>query len=162
MERSNYWSDCFKGETNEFLKEKPLERTSSIFPCYNVPRSYCQFFLPMQRYAAGNLQSPWMRGERRGLPVTSLCLHSFPSPPWVRKCQSKRLNSLDRRPTVVLLLSTMATTNLFVDQGHASQLATIFFSSCSTAFDTCKTALIYSNANFLAEQSQIQLFLAVP
>ena len=145
---------------------------------------------------------PWMSGQRRRLP------HSFP-PPWVRKCQNKRLNSLDRWPTVVLLLSmlciTMATANLSVDN-HGSQLATIssiaakddhpwesphlgeisrcypwrwhryksihlpFFGTCSTAFDTCKTTLIYSNAkenDFLhilinAERLLIQLFLAVP
>ena len=43
--------------------------------------------------------------------------------------QSKRLNSLDGWPTVVLLLSmlhiTMATVNLSVDQGHDSQMAVI-------------------------------------
>ena len=61
--------------------------------------------------------------------VESTIAFRIHSPPWVRKCLIKWLNSLDRWPTVVLLLSmlriTMATVNLSVDQGHSSQLATI-------------------------------------
>ena len=120
-----------------------------------VSLSYYQL-LPMERYVAGNLKSAL--NERR---TPSPSSHfAFISPLWVRKRESKRLNCLDRWPTVVLLLSTMATMNLSVNQGHGSPqhklggisvlsvgltLLQIAF-SCSAAFDTCKTALIYSNA----------------
>ena len=123
MECSNYWNTLFlihgMNEINNRLNSQVL--LSFIFSCYNVFRSYEQL-VPMECYIAGNLQFTW--NEWRA-PSPS----AFISLTWVRKCQSKQLNSLDRGPTVILLLSTlhitMVTANLSVDQGHGSQLATI-------------------------------------
>ena len=72
---------------------------SFILSCYNVPHSYCQ---TSSRYVAGNLQTAW--NEWR---VSSPS--AFISPPRVRKCQIKQLNSPYRWPTV-LLLSTLRIT----------------------------------------------------
>ena len=76
----------------------------------------------MERYVPWNLQSVW--NEWR-VPSPS----TFIFPPRVRKCHSKRLNSVDKWPTEVLLISmlriTTSTAKLLVYQGHGSQLATI-------------------------------------
>ena len=138
----------------------------------------------MVHYVAGNLQSALNEWQ-------ALSPSAFISPPRVRKCQSKRLNSLDRWPTVILLLSmlhiTTAMVNLSVDQGHSSQLATIsliaamnvhpwespqrklgeisvlsgaltslqiaFFSSCLTAFETCKNLFEREGKRFLTHSN---------
>ena len=134
----------------------------------------------MERYVAENFQSAW--NEWRALLPSA-----FISPPWVRKCQSKRAEFFSYGQWWYCcyqhLRITMTMANLLVNQGHGSQVATIssiaakdvhpwespqcklqerllcypwcwhryksihltFFSSCSTAFDTCKTALIYLN-----------------
>ena len=65
-----------------------------------------------------------MSGERRRLPHSFLLRES-------ENARVRRLNSLDRGPTVVLLLPTintvynMAMADLSVNQGHGSQLVTI-------------------------------------
>ena len=120
--RFNSWNKWIFEINNHSNRSNRQVLLSFIFSCYSVSRSYYQL-LPMERYVAGNLQSAWNEWRT---PLPS----AFISPPWVRKCQSKRVNSLDRWPTVVLLLSTLRTTtetvNLSVDQGHDSQLVTIF------------------------------------
>ena len=72
------------------------------------------------------------------------------------ECQIKLLNPLDRWQIVVLLLSTLykngysksvlGSRSLFWLQSDKFYYWSIsLFLSCSTVFDTCKTALIYSN-----------------
>ena len=84
-----------------------LARTANFFP-WNV--TYHGIFNP-----------PGMSGECCCLLYLFLLVS--------HRCRSNWLNSVDRRPTVVLLLLTLCTTrataNLSVDQGHDSQLATI-------------------------------------
>ena len=118
---SKSWNEWYFEITNHSNRSNGQVLLSFNFSCYNVSRSYYQLLL-MEHYVAGNLQSTW--NEWRALSSST-----FISLPWVRKCQIKLLNSLDRWPTVVLILSmlciTMATVNLLVDQGHSLQLGTI-------------------------------------
>ena len=119
---SNSWNEWIFEINNHSNRSNEQVLLSFIFSCYNVSRLYYQL-LPVEHYIAGNLQSAWNEW-------TALLPSAFISPPWVRKCQSKRLNSLDRWPkTVVLLLLTLRITTstaiLSVNQGHDLQLATI-------------------------------------
>ena len=117
---SNSWNEWIFETNNRSNRSNRQVLLSFIFSCYNVSCSYYQL-LPVESYLAGNLQSAW--NEWR-VPSSS----AFISPPWVRKCQSKRLNSLDRWLTVVLLLSMLRITamaNLSFNQGHGSHLVTI-------------------------------------
>ena len=136
---ATFWLlECWIFEINNHSNCSNGQDFSPIFSCYNVFHLYYKFLLPMEHYTAGNIQSAW--NEWRMLSPST-----FISPPWVRKCQSKWLNCLDRWPTVVLLLSTLrirtTMVNLLVDQSHGSQLVTIFNCSegCSPLeFPQCK------------------------
>ena len=86
--RSNSRNKWIFEINNHFNRSNEQVLVSFIFTCYNVSCLYCQL-LPMEHYIAGNLQSAW--NEWRA-PSPSTLIH----PPWVRKCQSKQLNSLDR------------------------------------------------------------------
>ena len=127
MERSNYWNAEFLlfNSRNEWIFEiyNHFNRSngqlllSFIFSCHNV-----SLVLPTSSHGAlcsreSSIHLEWVESA-----VTFRIHFSSVS-------QSKRLNSLDGWPTVVLLLSmlhiTMATVNLSVDQGHDSQMAVI-------------------------------------
>ena len=77
--RSNSWNEWIFEINNHSNRSNGQVLLSFIFSCYNVSRSYYQF-LPMERYVAGNVQFAWRA------PSSS----AYNSPPWVRKCQSKR------------------------------------------------------------------------
>ena len=104
MERMNFWNNHSNRSNRQAL-------LSFIF-CYDSLHSYYQL-LPIEHYVAGNLQSAWNEWRAPSL-------STFISPPWVRKCQSKQLNSLDKWPTVVLLFINAAYNN-----DHGSQLVMI-------------------------------------
>ena len=112
MERMNFWVNNHSNCSNRQVL------LSFIFFCYNVSCSYYQL-LPMEHYIAGNLQSAWNEWSR--------LRHSFPL--WVRKCQNKRLNSLDKMASsgiVVINAAYNVHGEFSVDQGHGSQLVTIY------------------------------------
>ena len=101
-------------------------------------------FFPWSATLQGISNLPWMRGEHRHFPVIS---HSI-SPPWLRKCQSKWLNSLGKWPTVVLLLSTLRITTATVNLSSWFPFGEMWFRDCScmrrTQYTICNNSAVWT------------------
>ena len=117
---SNSWNEWIFEINNHSSCSNEQVLLSFIFSYYNVSRSCYQLlsFKGALRSRESSICLEWVESGCH-LP------HSF----LLRESESEQLNSLDRWPTVVLLLSmlhiTTATANLPVNQGHGSQLVTI-------------------------------------
>ena len=97
--RSNSWNEWIFEINNHSNLLNGQVLLKFIFSCYNVSHSYYQL-LPMERYVAATESSIRLKRVDSGI---AFHIH-FSS-----VSQSKRLNSLDRWPTVVLLLSMLHT-----------------------------------------------------